>query len=115
MPTPIITSSQEMEMIVLGCMIDSIERLKIADGIIKEDDFADDRHKIIFNAIKETYKIKSVIDILTLAETLKSCNKLKEVGSYGYLTGLVQFAGTSAHIEAYCEDLRQFTVTLPQI
>lgn len=110
MPTTIITSSQEVEMIVLGCMIDSVERLNIANGIIKEDDFADDRHQVIFNAIQETYKIKGVIDILTLAETLKSSNKLKEVGSYGYLTGLVQFAGTSAHIEAYCEDLRQLTV-----
>jgi replicative DNA helicase len=106
----IITSSQEVEMIVLGCMIDSIEKLKIADDIIKEDDFADDKHKIIFNAVKETHKTKGVIDILTLAETLKSCNKLKEVGSYGYLTSLIQFAGTSAHIEAYCEDLRQLTI-----
>jgi replicative DNA helicase len=100
MPTTIITSSQEVEMIVLGCMIDSIEKLKIADGIIKEDDFADERHKVIFNAVRETQKTKGVIDILTLAETLKSFNKLKEVGSYGYLTSLVQFAGTSAHIEA---------------
>lgn len=110
MPSTIIASSQEIEMIVLGCMIDSIEKLKIADGIIQEDDFADDRHKVIFDAIKETYEIKGVIDIVTLAETLKCNNKLNEIGSYGYLIDLVQFAGTSAHIEAYCEDLRQLTI-----
>jgi len=110
MTTAITTSSAEVEMTVLGCMINSSDDLQVAHGIIEMDDFSDNRHRKIFKAIKEAKKSKEVVDLLILGEVLKNNGELQEVGGYGYLATLSQFAGTSAHIEAYCDDLRQLTI-----
>jgi replicative DNA helicase len=104
------TSSQELEMTILGSMINSQEHLESAQKAIKEDDFADIKNKIIFRAISETQKEKGVVDVTILGETLKKADKFQEVGGYSYLMDLSNFAGTSAHVEAYCEDLRQLSV-----
>ena len=103
-------NSQEIEMTVLGSMINSQEHLLAAQAAIKEDDFADMKNRLVFRAIKEAQKEKGAIDTIILSEQLKKSNKLQEIGGVQYLTHLSQFAGTSAHIEAYCEDLRQLTV-----
>lgn len=103
-------SSQEIEMTVLGSMINSQENLFAAQAAIKEDDFADMKNRLVFRAIKEAQKEKGVIDITILGEHLKKADNLNDAGGYYYLTHLSQFAGTSAHIEAYCEDLRQLAV-----
>ncbi len=110
MVTAITTNSAEVEMTVLGCMMNSPHDLQAAHEIIEIDDFADVRHRKIFKAIKEARKAKGVIDLTILGEVLKNSGDLKEVGGYGYLATLSQFAGTSAHIEAYCDDLRQLTI-----
>lgn len=103
-------SSQEIEMTVLGSMINSQENLFAAQAAIKEDDFADMKNRLVFRAIKEAQKEKGVIDITILGEHLKKADNLNDAGGYHYLTHLSQFAGTSAHVEAYCEDLRQLAV-----
>ena len=108
--TTVTASSAEVEMTVLGCMMNSEDSFLAVHEIIETDDFADSRHRIIFNAIKESHKSKGAIDIVIIGETLKKNGNLQEVGSYGYLATLSQFAGTSAHIEAYCDDLRQLTI-----
>ena len=110
MVTAITTNSAEVEMTVLGCMMNSPHDLQAAHEIIEVDDFSDNRHRKIFKAIKEAKKAKGVIDLTILGEVLKNSGELKEVGGYGYLATLSQFAGTSAHIEAYCDDLRQLTI-----
>ncbi len=103
-------SSAEVEMTVLGCMMNSQENLLAVHEVIKADDFADARHRIIFKAIKEALKSKDVIDIVILGEILKNSGNFQKAGGYGYLATLSQFAGTSAHIEAYCDDLRQLAI-----
>jgi replicative DNA helicase len=110
MTTVVTASSAEVEMTVLGCMMNSQDSFLAAHEIIETDDFADSRHRIIFKAIKEAHKSKGAIDIVIIGEILKNSGELQQVGSYGYLATLSQFAGTSAHIEAYCDDLRQLTI-----
>lgn len=97
-------------MTVLGCMLNSQNSLAVAYNVIETDDFTDPKHKKIFKAIKEAKESKGIVDFVVLGEILKKNDDFQEIGGYGYLTTLSQFAGTSAHIEAYCEDLRQFTI-----
>jgi len=78
MTTAITTSSAEVEMTVLGCMINSSDDLQVAHGIIEMDDFSDNRHRKIFKAIKEAKKSKEVVDLLILERCLKimgNCRK----------------------------------------
>lgn len=95
--------SKESEMMVLGCMLTSINSLNIAADALDDSDFYFVEHKIIFQALKTAYKKDKPADIHLIAEDLKRQDKLSTVGGLGYLTTLAQYAGTSAFIEEYAE------------
>ena len=94
-------SSKESEMMVLGCMLTSINALNIAADMLVDTDFYYTEHKIIFHTLKMAYKNDKPADVHLICEELKRQNKLQAVGGPGYVTTLAQYAGTSAHIEEY--------------
>lgn len=94
-------NSKESEMMVLGCMLTSINALNIAAGTLNDVDFYFNEHKLVFQALKEAYKNDAPADVHLIAEALKRGDKLKAVGGIAYLATLAQYAGTSAHIEEY--------------
>ncbi|MBX6334794.1 replicative DNA helicase, partial [Candidatus Saccharibacteria bacterium] len=66
----------EAEASLLGAiLIDSDALVKIAD-VVRPDDFFDARHKHIFEAILTLYERRSPIDVLTLADQLKTAGML---------------------------------------
>lgn len=95
--------SKESEMMVLGCMLTSINGLNIASDALDDSDFYFTEHKIIFQTLKTAYKRDKPADIHLVAEELKRQDKLNTVGGLPYLTTLAQYAGTSAFIEEYTE------------
>ncbi len=96
-------NSKESEMMVLGCMLTSINSLNIAADALDEQDFYYTEHKIIFQSLKGAYRNDKPADCHLIAEDLKRQNTLQAVGGVGYLTTLAQYAGTSAYIEEYVE------------
>lgn len=82
MTTAVIASSAEVEMTILGCMMNSASDLQAAHEIIEVDDFADSHHRKIFKAIKEAKRSKEVVDLLILREILKNNDELQEIGGY---------------------------------
>lgn len=95
--------SKESEMMVLGCMLTSINSLNVAADALDDSDFYFTEHKIIFQVLKTAYKKDKPADIHLVAEELKRQEKLQSVGGIAYLTTLAQYAGTSAFIEEYTE------------
>ncbi len=100
-PTKNAPNSKESEMMVLGCMLTSVNGLNIAADSLDDSDFYYNEHKIIFGILKAAYKNDKPGDVLLVAEELKRQDKLKIVGGVAYITTLAQYAGTSAHIEEY--------------
>ncbi len=96
-------NSKESEMMVLGCMLTSINSLNIAADSLDEHDFYFTEHKIIFQSLKSAYRSDKPADCHLIAEDLKRQNTLQAVGGVAYLTTLAQYAGTSAYIEEYAE------------
>src|ERR1700722_17336465 len=94
-------NSKESEMMVLGCMLTSINSLNIASDALDDSDFYYTEHKIIFQALKSAYKKDKPADVHLICEELKRQDKLKSVGGPSYVTTLAQYAGTSAYIEEY--------------
>lgn len=93
--------SYESEASVLGAIIiDTNALVKIADKIAT-DDFYEERHRKIFDAISNLYEARKAIDVLTIANQLKSRNNLDEVGGASYITELTNFVPTAAHVESY--------------
>src|SRR3984957_7789092 len=82
--------SKESEMMVLGCMLTSINGLNIAADALDDSDFYFTEHKIIFQILKTAYKTDRPADIHLVAEELKRQDKLINVGGIAYLTTLAQ-------------------------
>jgi replicative DNA helicase len=102
--------SREAEMMVLGCMLTSINSLNIAAERLEESDFYFSEHKIIFRSLQDAYKADRPADIHLVAEELKRQDKLQAVGGIVYLTSVAQYVGTSAYIEEYTEVVKNKSV-----
>lgn len=97
----------EAEASLLGAiLIDSDAIVKIADTVTA-DDFYDPRHKHIYEALTRIYERREPIDVLTLADQLKSTGVLDLIGGPAYLTELTNFVPTAAHVEQYAEIVAQ--------
>lgn len=103
-------NSKESEMMVLGCMLTSVNALNIAADRLNDGDFYYTEHKIIFLALKSAYLSDRPADVHLVSEELKRQDKLKAVGGVAYITTLAQYAGTSAYIEEYCEIIRNKSI-----
>lgn len=103
-------NSKESEMMVLGCMLTSINGLNIAADSLDDADFYYTEHKIIFQALKTAYKNDKPADIHLICEELKRQDKLKAIGGAAYLTTLAQYAGTSAYVEEYVSLIRDKSI-----
>lgn len=97
----------EAESSLLGALlIDADAIVRIAD-IVGIDDFYDERHQRIFEAVSKLYEKHSPIDVLTLSNQLKSGGFLDVVGGASYLTELTNFVPTAAHVEEYANIVSQ--------
>lgn len=96
-------NSKEAEMMVLGCMLTSINSLNIAADGLDDSDFYYTEHKIIFAVLKQAFMSDKPADIHLVCEELKRQDKLKAIGGPAYVTTLAQYAGTSAYIEEYVQ------------
>ncbi len=103
-------NSKESEMMVLGCMLTSVNGLNIAADSLFELDFYYTEHQTIFNVLKWAYCSDKPADIHLVSEELKRQNKLDAIGGVSYLTSLAQYAGTSAYIEEYVNIIRDKSV-----
>ncbi len=87
-------------------LIDSDAIVRVAD-IVTVNDFYDERHERIYEAISKLYNKHSPIDILTLSNQLKDDDFLDIVGGASYLTELTNYVPTAAHVEHYAEIVAQ--------
>lgn len=97
----------DAETSLLGAiLIDSDAIVKIADLIVPED-FYDQKNGLIYQSIKQLYERHSPIDVLTVADKLRSDGNLDAVGGAGYLTELTNYVPTAAHVEQYANLVNQ--------
>jgi len=97
----------DAEASLLGAiLIDTDAIIKIAD-VIGNNDFFDQRHAKIYEAINQLYEKRSPIDVLTLADQLKNNGYLDLVGGPAYLTELTNYVPTASHVEQYADIVAQ--------
>ncbi len=103
-------NSKESEMMVLGCMLTSINSLNVAADGLDESDFYFTEHRIVYQALKTAYRNDKPADVHLISEELKRQDKLKAIGGISYLTTLAQYAGTSAYVEEYIDLVRSKSI-----
>ena len=93
--------SQEAEQSVLGALLLDKDAVIAVAEFLHPDDFYDERHKDIYEAILSLYEERTPVDVLTVTEKLKKQKDLKKVGGVSYLTDIVNKVPTAAHVEHY--------------
>lgn len=100
----------DAEKSLLGALMLSDSVLPDVLTIIKPQDFYDQAHQTIFEAIVNLYDQHKPIDLLTVTNELKSTKKLKEIGGATYLTELTNFVPTASHAKAYAGIIEKASV-----
>lgn len=97
----------DAEKSVLGAlMLDKNAVIKVAD-LVSEEDFYNNNHQKIYSAIIELFAKNEPIDILTVTSKLKDKNTLTETGGSAYLSELINFVPSAAHITHYAQIIRE--------
>lgn len=97
----------DAEASLLGAiLIDADALVKVADQVTA-DDFYEERHRHIYEAIIQLNDKRSPVDVLTLANQLKSNDTLDSVGGASYITELTNFVPTASHVEQYAAIVAQ--------
>ncbi len=96
----------DAERSILGSvLLDKDAIIKIAD-IVTDEDFYEDRHSIIFQAMLYLFEKRRPVDIVTLSEILEAEDKIKIVGGSSYLAELVNSTPSAANIVYYAQIVR---------
>ncbi len=104
---PLPPQNLDAESSLLGAiLIDSDAIVKIAD-IVSAHDFYDQRHAVIYDALKQLYERHSPIDVLTVTDRLRNTGQLDMIGGAAYLTELTNYVPTAAHVEQYASIVAQ--------
>lgn len=99
--------NQEAEQAVLGSvLIDKNAIDKIAD-IVRPEDFYQDIHRLIFEAMLDLYEKSVPVDLLSLANRLNERGELEKVGGRAYLTSLTNVVPTSSNVVHYANTVQR--------
>lgn len=89
--------SDEAERALLGALLLAPERFSdVADAIVAED-FADARHRAIFEAVAVLVDRGAPVDFVSVGEALRSRGAFEKAGGAQYLIELASLVTTSAH------------------
>ena len=100
----------DLEEAVLGALMLEKNALTLVGDILSAEDFYKSAHKIIYTAIKQLYIDDKAIDILTVAEAIKSMGKLDEVGGYAFLSQLTSKVASAVNIEHHARIIIQKSI-----
>ena len=103
--------AREAERAVLGGLMLETHRFDSVIQIIKENDFHDPKHQIIFHAMSELVDENKPLDPLTVSEKLDNNNDLQAVGGQANLIDLATSTPSAANLEAYAEIIKQRSIT----
>ncbi len=102
-------SLEAEQSVIGGLMLDNEAWDKIADKL-KDNDFYQPEHRILFRIIADLANRGSPFDVVTLTESLKKADELHAMGGEVYLFELARNTPTAANITAYAKIIREHSV-----
>ncbi|KKT46613.1 MAG: Replicative DNA helicase [Parcubacteria group bacterium GW2011_GWC2_44_17] len=99
--------NEDAETSVLGgILIDKDAILKVA-GILIREDFYNDRHAIIYEAMLYLFERRDPVDIVHLANRLHETGELERVGGRGFVAELSNTVPTASNIAEYAKIVKR--------
>lgn len=91
------------EKAVLGCVLLNSDCLNELTLILRPDDFYEDAHRILYQAMSGLYDSGKRVDIALLVNQLKSTDQFDLIGGASYLADLAHSIPNAAHSVYYAE------------
>ncbi|WKZ68113.1 MAG: DnaB-like helicase C-terminal domain-containing protein [Melioribacteraceae bacterium] len=88
----------ESEKIVISSLISEPQSLDEIKPIVRANHFFEEKHVVIFNAILDIEKDSKPIDQISLYEKLKAEDLLSKAGGIQYISNLVEYFNSTAHL-----------------
>jgi replicative DNA helicase len=98
--------SREAERAVLGSMLRDDKVIGDIVQVVRADNFYSDAHQKLYQAIVALYDRGHPVELITLAEELRTRGHVEDVGGYGYLAELLDACPTAANGEYYARIVR---------
>ena len=95
--------NDEAERSALGAIMLDKDKLFDVLETVKADDFYNENHKEIYNAIRELCEADKPVDVLTVCEELKSRKSLDMVGGRAYIATLTSEVPSTANAVEYAK------------
>lgn len=105
----------ELESIVLGSILIKPDILIDIAELLNPETFYKDSHRKIYKAILSLWSDEKKIDMVTVAERLKSSKSLKSVGGAHYISTLVQRIASTTNVIEHVQILKQKEIARRQI
>ncbi|MBU1179268.1 replicative DNA helicase [Patescibacteria group bacterium] len=103
MATRIPPHNLDAEVSTLGALLLNKDAVTQTADILTPEDFYDEKHQIIYNAIYELASKNSPVDILSVSARLKEKKVIEQIGGNAYLTELVNSVPSAANSRYYAE------------
>ncbi|MCX5787397.1 MAG: replicative DNA helicase, partial [Elusimicrobia bacterium] len=103
-------NSLDAERAVLGSMLIDKDAVERALEIVAETDFYADAHRIVFRAMADLHQACKPVDLLIVAEELRTRNQLGDVGGVQALGDFIHKVATAAHLEHYARIVHEKAV-----
>lgn len=99
-------TSIEAEQSVLGGLMQAHDKWQEVSKIVKESDFSEPSHKLIYAAMRALAEKQIPIDLITLATALEDAGIIDQVGSWAYLGRLERDTPSAANVDYYATIVR---------
>ena len=99
--------SVDAERTTLGTLLLDPERIIDVAPTVQPEDFYDPVYRTIYTAIRDLHEKRKPIDFVTVADALKTDEKIQSIGGSTFLMSLVKDVPTSAHGVHYAAIVRE--------
>jgi len=100
----------EAEVFFLGGVMLDPNVLSDVVSLLDPDDFFQERHKVIWEALQKLAQFNTPIDVVTLSNALEKENKLESAGGREYLLNLIESVASGANAHYHAEIIRKKAV-----
>ena len=100
----------EAEVFFLGGVMQDPNVLSDVVSLLDPEDFFQERHKIIWEALQSLSQFNTPIDVVTLSNALETENKLEAAGGREYLLKLIESVASGANARYHAEIIQKKAV-----
>ncbi|MBO4988739.1 MAG: replicative DNA helicase [Clostridia bacterium] len=97
----------DAEQALLGCLLIDNELQSELLDTLSEEDFYQDSHKYIYQAMRKAFIGRKPVDLVTLSDTLDKAGELERAGGIAYLTNLAQITPSAANYRYYYDIVKR--------